>query len=215
MNTVIAIFLGIIIGFLGEWLIDFLYLRRKTRRLEEQLTDLEQEVTAAEGQLDIIAAENQRLKRAVLGIVDEEQELPAGEGAPAGEAEEDVWLPDFVAEVEQELNQEVIELGDGSAEIPEAAVEDAISGEEVTSEDLVVDEQSPETGEIDYEQLQEMAEYDMAAETEEPAEVPPEAPAGDDYAEFEEEVLEPAEDVEQLDSEPDAGVEEDSTGEET
>jgi hypothetical protein len=206
MNTVIAIFLGIIIGFLGEWLIDFLYLRRKTRRLEEQVTDLEQEVTAAEGQLDIIAAENQRLKRAVLGIVDEGQELPAGEETPAGEVEEDVWLPDFVAEVEQELNQEVIELGDGNEEIP---------GEVVTSDEIVMDDLAPETGEIDYEQLQEMAEYDLAAGAEEPAEVPPEAPAGDDYAEFEEEVLEPAEDVEQPDSEPDAGVEQDSTGEET
>jgi hypothetical protein len=78
-----------------------------------------------------------------------------------------------------------------------------------------MDDLAPETGEIDYEQLQEMAEYDLAAGAEEPAEVPPEAPAGDDYAEFEEEVLEPAEDVEQPDSEPDAGVEQDSTGEET
>ena len=206
MNTVIAIFLGIIIGFLGEWLIDFLYLRRKTRRLEEQVTDLEQEVTAAEGQLDIMAAENQRLKRAVLGIVDEEQEMPAGEEVPAGEAEEDVWLPDFVAEVEQELNQEVIELGDGSDEIP---------GEADPSDQLTMDDLAPETGEIDYEQLQEMAEYDLAAETEDTAEVPPEAPAVDDYPEFEEEVLEPAEDVEQQDSEPGAGVEQDSTGEET
>jgi len=205
MNTVIAIFLGIIIGFLGEWLIDFLYLRRKTRRLEEQVTDLEQEVTAAEGQLDIMAAENQRLKRAVLGIVDEEQEMPAGEDAPAGEAEEDVWLPDFVAEVEQELNQEVIELGDGSDEIP---------GEADPSDQLTMDDLAPETGEIDYEQLQEMAEYDLAAETEDTAEVQPEAPAGDVYAEVEEEVLEPAEDVEQQDS-AGAGVEQDSTGEET
>lgn len=214
MNTVIAIFLGIIIGFLGEWLIDFLYLRRKTRRLEEQVTDLEQEVTAAEGQLDIIAAENQRLKRAVLGIVDEEQEMPTGEEAPAGEGEEDVWLPDFVAEVEEELNQEVIELGDGSDDIPEAEAEDTISGVEFTSEDLVMDEQSPETGEIDYEQLQEMAEYDQTAEVDDKAAVPPELGEGDDYAEVEEEVLEPAEDIEQQDSEPDAGVEEDSTGEE-
>ena len=213
MNTVIAIFLGIIIGFLGEWLIDFLYLRRKTRRLEEQVTDLEQEVTAAEGQLDIMAAENQRLKRAVLGIVDEEQELPTEEEAPAGEGEEDVWLPDFVAEVEEELNQEVIELGDGSDEFPEAA-EDAISGEEVTAEDLVIDEQSPETGEIDYEQLQEMAEYDQVAEVEDAAAAPPEPTEGDHDAGVEEEVLEPAEDVEQQDSVPEAGVDEDSAGEE-
>ena len=114
MNAIIAVVLGIIIGFVGEWLFDFFYLRRKTRRLEENIADLAQQVTAAEGQLDAIAAENQRLKRAVLGIAEEEEpeaeEVPAegaGGEAPTEPAEQDVWLPDFVAEVEQEISQEM------------------------------------------------------------------------------------------------------------
>ena len=63
MNTAIAIVLCIIIGFVGEWIFDFFYLRRKTNKLEDNIADLEHELTATEGQLDIMAAENQRITR--------------------------------------------------------------------------------------------------------------------------------------------------------
>lgn len=211
MNAVIAIILGITIGFVGEWLFDFFYLRRKTRRLEENIADLEQQVTATEGQLDIMSAENQRLKRAVLGIAEEEGE-PDTEEAPAEEAggempvepaEEDVWLPDFVAEVEQEISQET---ADSEMEQFEEAPLEEVEVDYV--DEGLMDEEMPEVPPADEPLITEPpipAEEPIQAEPAmEPAQdiqeepVPPEPPE------------EPPEAPVDMEGEPDAG---DQTGE--
>lgn len=59
MNTTVAIIVGIIIGFVLEWIVDFFLLRKKTRRLEYELGEarrekavLEQELSPQEKELD-------------------------------------------------------------------------------------------------------------------------------------------------------------------
>ena len=194
MNAIIAVVLGIIIGFAGEWLFDFFHLRRKTRRLEQNIADLEQQVTAAEGQLDVMAAENQRLKRAVLGITEQEGEpASAPAGAPAEDvgleepAEQDVWLPDFVAEVEREMADSEMEQFE---EAPLEEVEADVVGEGLMAEGLMaeglMDQEMPEVPPADEPLITEPptpAEEPIQAEPAvEPAQdmqeepVPPEAP---------------------------------------
>jgi predicted flap endonuclease-1-like 5' DNA nuclease len=43
MNTTFALIIGIIIGYVGQWIVDFFLLRRKTRRLESELAEMRQE----------------------------------------------------------------------------------------------------------------------------------------------------------------------------
>jgi predicted flap endonuclease-1-like 5' DNA nuclease len=130
MNWIVAFFLGIILGYALEWLVDFLYLRRKTRLLQQELDQTKQEKSALEEQLNIMTAEAQ------AGI----EELPEApmEWVPIPvdeltEEEEVQILEPEAVEVEEDIVDEVNDLGDEEVVIDEeiAFTPDAIDEDEI------------------------------------------------------------------------------------
>jgi chromosome segregation ATPase len=155
MNIVIAVVVGIIIGYLAEWAVDVFILRRKTRELEGEISDLEGQRADMESRHDALADENQNLKDALLQITGEVyepqvdleadqvavDELPAGEDAP-------IRLPDFIEDVDAEIDHgaaeasasAVAEADVESEWVPEISEGTVDSGAAAPDEDLQADE---------------------------------------------------------------------------
>lgn len=103
MNTAIAIVIGIIVGFLLEWVVDYFYWRRKSLDLEKQLSSMQIESMNQENQINALLEENQHL-RELYGTPT--QEVQAQDIADDMVAEGVIEVPDWVPEPSPELELE-------------------------------------------------------------------------------------------------------------
>jgi predicted flap endonuclease-1-like 5' DNA nuclease len=115
MNLWIAFFLGIAVGWLIEWLIDFFYSRNKIRLMQAELNKLRSENASAAAQLEI----------------EEEAEIQpdaAVEGEPSVETTlEEEWLPVEAEETRAAETLLIGELAEDTLEQPVEESEEALS----------------------------------------------------------------------------------------
>jgi predicted flap endonuclease-1-like 5' DNA nuclease len=153
MEIAILIITGIIIGFLAEWIVDWLYWRKKAQALESQLEALQKEEMNLENQVNALLEENQHLRNlygvgtgeAVTTDEDEEvegeqQELPAfigeEEDQEVGDIEESEIATESESEAEADIETDVEyvnakEMPKFKADIGTVAVIDAASQEKL------------------------------------------------------------------------------------
>jgi len=99
MNTAVAIVIGIIIGFLLEWVVDYFYWRRKSLDLENQLSNMQMDSMNQENQINALMEENKHL-RELYGTPT--QEVQAQDIADDMVAEGVIEVPDWVPETSTE-----------------------------------------------------------------------------------------------------------------
>jgi len=111
MNTFVAIILGITIGFLVEWVVDWIYWRGKATALESQLSELQKGSKNMENEVSALREENQHLKE-IFGVPEDEGQESPGEDEQIlqDEAASTVLVPEFVEEEEQEEGEAQEEL---------------------------------------------------------------------------------------------------------
>lgn len=115
MNTFVAVILGIIIGFLAEWVFDWFYWRKKVRELESRIAELEAEGTPEEE----LASEDD----SEIAVTDEQDQTDT---------------PDFLLEDETEQAEEDADTLDGEENLAAIGVAAAvIDGEQDTADEEV------------------------------------------------------------------------------
>ena len=101
MTTLIALLIGIMLGFLAEWVVDWLYGRRKVHALEGELNKLRKQKTIAESQLVALRDENEHLKEIYSAPLEEDREPSTEEAAVDAKTEQLVGVPEFIEETDE------------------------------------------------------------------------------------------------------------------
>ena len=165
MNIYVALIIGVIIGFLGEWVVDWFYWRRKARTLEGTIVDLQKENTSMENRLVTLRDENQHLKEIygepATGSLEESDEFTT---QPVESQEEDEWVPAFLDEEDEgsETDDESA-VGDAAVAVAAAAAATTVMDESGDEIDEEIDEETTKVTEtIDVNQVEIIGEEDGA-----------------------------------------------------